>query len=114
VNEHFALADHFKLIAVHHDSGALIDANAQQFGMPGNDWIQVILAVAGENVLVDGGIAQKAEALFVPRRHHYRVAFRGAPNQIRSLNGSSGRTSTDDASSFQYADQFLFRARIQV
>ena len=58
IDRDLALSYHFEAISMHDDCGALIDSKSKQIGM-GVDYLQeIVLAVAREEVLVDGGFVQ--------------------------------------------------------
>src|SRR6185312_3029772 len=96
VDQDFAVHG-FEGVAVDEDGGALIDADAQQVRMSSDDGIQIVLAMAHNNVLVNGGAGQQREAGFMSGNHHegvvtVRVAGMGriSADEKCALDGGSG------------------------
>ena len=69
VDGDITFADHFETVTTHYDGGILIESNTEQLGSSFDDLDQVELAVSSEQVLVDGGVAQKAETFFMIAHH---------------------------------------------
>lgn len=107
VDGDLAGADDFKGIAGDNDGGAFVDADAEQFGLQGDDGDEVVFAVAGDEVLVDGDVAEEAEALFVAFGHHDGVALAGAADEVAALDGRSGAGAGDDATAGEEVVELL-------
>ena len=56
-------ADDFEFVALHHDGGRFVDADADEFRRGLDEGVQVMLAVAYQDVLVDRGEFQEAQPL---------------------------------------------------
>ena len=110
------LADHLETVAGDDDRGAFGEADAEQVGIlldHGND---VVPAIAGIDVLVDGDLAEEGEAVFVLgfRRHDDFGAGDGAAHQVVALNGGAGRTAADDAAALEDLVEFAEGERVGV
>ena len=82
--------------------------------MRGDDLQHVLLAMAGEQVLIDGDAAQEPEALFVAFGHHEGVAFPGAAHQVRTLNRGAGGTAADHAAALEQGEHLALGAGVEV
>lgn len=58
-------AYYFELIASHDNSGRFVDADSDKLRSGFNESIQIVLAIPGEDVLVDGRQFEKAQTLRV-------------------------------------------------
>ncbi len=114
VDRDFACADDFEVVASHDDCRAFIDADAEQFRLQGDDGDEIILAFAGDEVLVDGDVAQKAKAFLVTLGHHDGVAFAGSADEVAALDGGSGAGAGDDATAGEQVVEFLLRLGAEV
>src|SRR6185312_15520953 len=72
VDQNFAVHG-FEGVAVDKDGGALIDADTKQVRMSCDDRVQIVLAMANNDVLVNGGAGQQSEAGFMSGDHHEGV-----------------------------------------
>src|SRR5437870_5737915 len=100
---------------MNHDGGAFIDADAEQFRMGGDHRDQIVLSMAGNHMLVNGGVLKQAEALNMWGCDHDGVVSigisgrsRGSAHQKRALDRRSGRTASDHASSVEDSFDFAF------
>src|SRR5579859_2114459 len=105
VDAYFTLADDLELISMHHDGGAFVDADAEQFRMGSDYRNQIVLAVAGDHMLIDGRVLQQAKTFHMWRRDHDGVvsigiagSAGGAAHQKRALDRRSSRTASNYAS----------------
>ncbi len=114
VDGDFAGADDFKRVASDDDGGAFVDADAEEFGLQGDDGDEIVLALAGDQVLVDGDVAEEAEALFVAFGHHDGVAFAGSADEVAALDGGSGAGAGDDAAAGEEVIELLLRLGAEV
>lgn len=114
VDGDFAGADDFKGVAGDDDGGAFVDADAEEFGLQGDDGDEIVLALAGDQVLVDGDVAEEAEALFVAFGHHDGVAFAGSADEVAALDGGSGAGAGDDAAAGEEVIELLLRLGAEV
>ena len=113
VDGHVAAAHHLEAVAAHHDRGVLVEADAEQVGMALDDGHEVELAVALEQVLVDG------DALEEPQPHHVIADHQGvapgiAADHERALDGGAGGGAPDDPAAGEHRPQLLVRPRVQV
>src|SRR5437773_10520294 len=105
VNGDLALADHFKPIALYDHGCTLVDTDTEQPGMRGDDGDQVLFALPGQQMLVDGDIVHESESPLVAAGHHDLVSSPGAAHQVRSENRGSGRAAADHTASVQHGPQ---------
>jgi hypothetical protein len=114
VDGHLACADDMEAGALNHDRGAFIEADAEQAGVAVDNRRQIVLAVARDEVLIDGGFFEQPEAFFVPLGHHDGVAFGRAAHQVGPLNGSAGGTAAHYAAAREHGFDLALGAGIQV
>ncbi len=65
-------------------------------------------------MLVDGNAAQIAKALLIALGHHDVIPLTRPANEIRALDGRTGRAATDDSAPSQHALDRALRARSHV
>ena len=116
VDGDFARADDFEAVAGDDDRRAFVDADAEEFGLEGDDGEQVVFAMTGDEVLVDGDVAEEAEALFVAFGHHDGVAFAGAADEVAALDRGAGAGAGNDAAAGEEVFEFAlgFGAEVAV
>src|ERR1700676_1913377 len=73
IDRHFAGPDYFKLVALDDDGGTLVDTDPKQLGMGRDHGEHIVLALALQQMLVDGYAAQESETLLVAGGHHDAV-----------------------------------------
>src|SRR6185436_3415087 len=92
---------HLEAVAAHHDRGVLVEADPEELGMARDHGDEVELAVAPQQVLVDGHVLQEAEPLDVVADHD-RVALRVAAHHERAQDGRAGGSTADHAAAGQH------------
>ncbi len=81
------LSTHYgEYVPMYNYGGSLINPNSEQFGMCGDDLVQILFAAACVHVLIDGRIRQQPEAYFVSGRHHDRASLGSTTHKVRALN----------------------------
>src|SRR5262249_15137387 len=114
VNRDLARAGDLELLPVHDDRGALVEADAEHLGVLRDHLFEIVLAVAGQHVLIDRDTLDQAEALFVAGRHHDVVVLMRAAYHVRREDRGAGRRSADHAAALEQALDLTLRPRVQV
>ena len=79
-----------------------------------NDRQHVVLAFAGEQMLVDRGVADVAKSFFMAGRHHDLVPFRRTAKKVRALYCRARRTAADDAAALEHVVNCRLRLGAEV
>src|SRR5260221_2167397 len=70
VNRDLARADDLEFLTAHDDCRALVQPDAQQVAMLRDHFLEIVLAVAREHMLIDRYTFDQAEAFLIAWRHH--------------------------------------------
>ena len=97
------LSDYLKPISSHNDRRAFRKADSKQIGKAFDNRNDVVPAVASIDVLINRGLAEEGETVFVLRFGcHDNLGTGGRPaHQIVALNCCTRRTAADDAATLQ-------------
>src|SRR5262249_38800952 len=98
----FARARDLELLAANDDRRALVDADPEDVGMPGDDFLQIVLTIAGQHVLIDCNAFDQTEAFLVARRHHDVVVLVRPAHHVGPEYRGASRTSAHDAAALEH------------
>ena len=110
------LADDFKPVPGDDDGGAFGKTEADQGGKLFDDGDEVIPAVAGIDVLINGGAAEESEAVLMLglRGHHNARSGHCSAHEVVALNRRSGRRAADHATPRQHGVKFPGGERVRI
>ena len=95
-------AGDFGRVALNNDRRRFVNPDSQQLREPFDDAFQIRQPVSLREMLIDGGAGQEPQAALVAGGHHVGVAQWIPPHHVLRLNRSAGRTSADDATTFEH------------
>src|SRR5204862_296709 len=111
VDRDLARAADLERLAADDDRGALVEADAEDVGVLRDDFLEIVLAVARQHVLVDGNARDQPEAFLVAGRHHEVVVLVRAADHVGREDRRPGRRSPGRPSEDPSRRARLFRQR---
>src|SRR6202023_1685870 len=114
VDRDLAGADNLELLALDDDGRALVDPDAEDVRVPGDDLLQIVLTVAGQHMLIDRHAFYQTEPLLVARRHHDVVVLVRAAHHVGRQDRGARRRTCDHASALEHLLHLALGARVRV